>query len=65
MEAYLVQEMIQEKYQQREQGDILRLISDQCTREIINVISFEPRSAVQISKELNTEISSLQKTAQA
>ena len=51
--------MIQEKYQQREQGDILRLISDQHTREIINVISSEPRSAVQISKELNTEISTI------
>ena len=59
MEDYFLREMIQEKYQQREQGDILRLISDQCTREIINVISSEPRSAVQISKELNTEISTI------
>ena len=59
MEDYFVQEMMQEKYQQREQGDILKLISDQSTREIINVISSEPRSVAQISKELNTEISTI------
>ena len=59
MEDYFLREMMQEKYQQREQGDILKLISDQCTREIINVISSEPKSVMQISKELNTEISTI------
>ncbi|WP_316504692.1 winged helix-turn-helix domain-containing protein [Nitrosopumilus sp.] len=39
--------------------EILRLISDQCARRIINTIQEESKSALQISKELGTELSTI------
>ena len=39
-----------------EEEDILRLISDQRSREIIDSIQTEPKTAIQISNELGTEL---------
>ena len=41
------------------QEDILRLISDQYARKIINFIQTEPKSAIQISNELGIELSTI------
>ena len=41
------------------QEDILRLISDQCARKIINFIQTKPKSAIQISSELGIELSAI------
>ena len=41
------------------QEEILRIISDQCARNIINSIQKESKSAIQISKELDTELSTI------
>ena len=38
---------------------ILRLISDQCARKIINSIQDNSKSAIQISKELDIELSTI------
>ena len=43
--------------QLNEQEDIIKLISDQNTREIISSIQKEPKSAIQISNELDIELS--------
>lgn len=40
-----------------QQEDILRLVSDQYSRKIINAIQDEPKSAIQISKDIGTELS--------
>ena len=45
--------------QQNEQESIVRLISDNCARRIIDSIQSQPKSAVQISNELGTELSSI------
>lgn len=42
-----------------EEENILKLISDQCSREIIDSIQTEPKTAVQISNELGVELSSI------
>lgn len=39
--------------------DIIRLISDQHTRKIIDAIQMQPKSAMQISKESGIELSSI------
>ncbi|MGI9566995.1 MAG: hypothetical protein ACR2LL_08290 [Nitrosopumilus sp.] len=39
------------------QEEIIRLISDQCARRIIDSIQAESKSAAQISSELDTELS--------
>ena len=39
--------------------EILRLISDQCARKIINSIQNNAKSAIQISKELDIELSTI------
>ena len=41
------------------QEEILRIMSDQCARKIINIIQKEPKSAIQISKELDAELSTV------
>ena len=51
--------MLQSNQQLEKHGDILRLICDQCSREIINSIQAEPKSAIQISNEINVEISTV------
>ena len=51
--------MLQDNQQLGKHGDILRLICDQCSREIINSIQVEPKSAIQISNEINQEISTI------
>ncbi len=48
--------MLQNSPQLHKQEDILRLISDQCAREIVNFIQTEPKSAIQISSELGAEL---------
>lgn len=42
-----------------EQEDILKIISDQCSRGIIESIQTEPKTAVQISNELERELSAI------
>ena len=51
--------MLQDNQQLEKHGDILRLICDQCSREIINAIQEKPKSAIQISNEINQEISTI------
>ena len=53
------QKLLQNNQQLEKHGDILRLICDQCSREIINSIQAKPKSAIQISNETNTEISTI------
>ena len=48
--------MSQSNYPLDNQEDILRLISDSCARKIIYSIQTEPKSAIQISNELNAEL---------
>jgi len=43
----------------KEHDDILKIISDQCSRGIIESIQIEPKTAVQISNELGREISAI------
>ncbi len=42
-----------------EEENILKLISDQCSREIIESVQTEPKTAVQICNELGVELSSI------
>ncbi|QLH07194.1 hypothetical protein [Nitrosopumilus ureiphilus] len=42
-----------------EEESILKLISDQCSRKIIDSIQTEPKNAVQISNELDAELSAI------
>ncbi len=42
-----------------EEENILKIIYDQCSREIIDSVQTEPKTAVQISNELGVELSSI------
>lgn len=55
--SYKVWLLFQEQTQIEQQEDILRLLSDQYSRKIINSIQDEPKSASQISKDVGTELS--------
>ena len=46
------------------QEEIIRLISDQCARKIINSIQGEAKSAAQLSHELDTELSTIYRRLQ-
>ena len=46
------------------QEEIIRLISDQCARKIINSIQEEAKSAAQLSHELDTELSTIYRRLQ-
>ena len=46
------------------QEEIIRLISDQRSRKIINSIQTKPKSAVQISHELDAELSTIYRRLQ-
>ena len=41
------------------QEEIFRIMSEQCARKIINLIQKESKSAIQISKELDVELSTI------
>lgn len=47
-----------------EEENILKLISDQRSRKIMDSIQTEPKTAIQISRELDTELSSIYRRLQ-
>ena len=56
MQNHLCQELIRDSCQLEEQENIIRLISDQYTRRLINSIQKESKSAMQISSETGMEL---------
>ena len=56
--------LLQNNIQLDKQEEIIRLISDQCARKIINSIQTESKSAIQISNELDVELSTIYRRLQ-
>jgi predicted transcriptional regulator len=56
--GYFFQALLHDSHIEKH-DELLRIISDPCSRYIINFIQIEPKTAIQISNELGRELSAI------